>query len=98
MNNYIETYTKGLARSIVVACGELNALDAWRLFSERGHSLRKTRVNALMNRAMWLREVVQAKDLELAIASWETDIQQWEAAAAPAQMSSEHRMLALEVM
>ena len=51
LNEFLESYTKGLARSLVDACGELNALDAWRLLAERGHSLRPTHVNGLMKKA-----------------------------------------------
>ena len=38
LNEFLESYTKDLAKGIVDACGELNALDAWRLLAERGHS------------------------------------------------------------
>ena len=73
-------YTKGTARAIVGACGEVNALDAWRQLTERGDSLRATQVNGLMRKALWPRDAVAAQDLEVAIAQWETDIQRWESA------------------
>ena len=34
LNEHLEPYTTGTARAIVDVCGELNALDAWRLSTE----------------------------------------------------------------
>ena len=48
-----------------------------------------------MKKALWPRDAVPAKDLEQAIASWENDIQLWEAAAQE-RVSLTHRKLALE--
>ena len=58
---YFEAFTKDVARGIVEACGEHNALDAWKQLAERGCSLRPTHVNALMKKPFWLRDAVQAK-------------------------------------
>ena len=53
LNEYLESYTKGIARGIVDVCGESNALDAWRQLAERSHYLRPTHVNDLMKKALW---------------------------------------------
>ena len=50
LNEYLESYTKGTARAIVDACGELNAFDAWRQLTERRASLRPSHVNGLMRK------------------------------------------------
>ena len=81
LNEYLEACTKGPARHIVDACGKVNALDAWRRFAERGHSLRPTHVHGLMKKSLWPQDGVAAKDLEVAVAQWETDIQRWDAAS-----------------
>ena len=77
-NECLLSFTDGTARQIVNACGELNALDAWRQLTERGDSLRPTHINGLMEKALWPRDAVSAKDLEVTIAQWESDIQRWE--------------------
>ena len=74
LNEYFESYTHGIARGIVDGCGEPNALDAWRQFADRGHSLRLMHVNGFMKNALWPGDSVLAKDLELALAKWESDI------------------------
>ena len=45
----------------------------------------------------WPSDAVAAKDLEVAIAQWETDIQRWESASGE-RVSPSHRKLALEEM
>ena len=97
LNEYLESYTKGRARGIVDGCGEHNALDAWREFTKRGHSLRPTDINDLMKKVLWPRDSVPAKDLELALAKWESDIHSWESAAMD-KVSAAHCNLALEEM
>ena len=95
LNEYLEAYTKGKARAIVDGCEELNAFDAGCQLTERGASLRPTHVNRLMRKALWPREAVAAKDLEVAIAQCEVDIQRWESASGE-RVSPSHRKLALE--
>ena len=56
LNEYLLSFTDGTAREIVNACGELNALDAWRQLTERGDSLRPTHVKALQKTALYPRE------------------------------------------
>ena len=97
LTEYLESCTKGIARGIVDVCGENNALDAWSEFTERGHSLRPTDINDLMKKVLWPRDSVPAKDLELALAKWESDIHSWESAAKD-KVSAAHRKLALEDM
>ena len=96
-NEYLEAFTTGVFWGIVEECGEPNALDAWRQLAERGHSLRPTHVNALMKKAFWPRDAVQAKDQEMAIAQWELDIQRWETAAKQ-RVSMTRRKLVLDEM
>ena len=81
LNEYLESFTSKDAKAIVDACGEHNALDAWRQLAERGFSLRPTHINALMKSALWPRAAVPLKDLEMAIAMWETDVHTYETAA-----------------
>ena len=71
LNEFLMCYTKDSARLVVDACGDHNALDAWRILAERGHSLRPSHVNTMMQKAMVTREPGASKDLEQAIASWE---------------------------
>ena len=97
MNEYLEAHTKGTARHLVDACGELNAIDAWRQVTERGDSLRPTHVNGLMRKALWPRDAVPANELEVAIAQWELDVQRWESASGE-RLAPSHRKLALEEM
>ena len=73
LNEYLESFTAKDAKAIVVACGEHNALDAWRQLAERGFSMRPHHIHDLMRLALFPRAAVQAKDLEVAIASWESD-------------------------
>ena len=80
LNEYLESFTSKDAKAIVDACGEHNALDAWRQLAEHGFSLRPTHINALMKSALWPRAAVPLKDLEMAIAMWETDVHVYEAA------------------
>ena len=41
LSEYLETYTKGAAKTLVEACGDARALDAWRQLADNGHSLRQ---------------------------------------------------------
>ena len=50
-----------------------------------------------MRKALWPRDAIAAKDLEVAIAQWETDIQRWENACGE-RVSPSHRNFALEEM
>ena len=97
LNEYLESFTSKDARSIVVACGEHNALDAWRQLAERGFSLRPAHINALMRSALWPRAVTPLKDLEMAIAKWETDVHTYETAAST-KVSVDQMKLNLEEM
>ena len=97
LNEYMLSFTDGTAWQIVNACGETNALDAWRQLTERADSLRPAHVKALQKTAMYPRENVQAKDLEIAVAQWEGDVQRWEFASNE-RMQDSHRRLCLEDM
>ena len=79
LNEYPEAFTDGIAKGVVIACGEHNALDAWRQMAERGFSMRPIHVHELMKLALFPKTAVQAKDLEMAIASWERDVHTFEA-------------------
>ena len=81
LNEYLMSYCEGIAKEIVNACGTINALDAWRQLAERANSLRPNHVKILHKTAWFPREGVQAKDLEIAIAQWEGEVQRWEAAS-----------------
>ena len=98
LHQFLECYTKDLAKSVVDAHDEHNVLDAWRLLAERGHSLRPSHVNQLQKKALWPREAVASKDLEQAIASWERDVLLWEGASQGERMPVSHRKLTLEEM
>ena len=93
----MESFTSKDAKAIVDACGEHNALDAWRQLAERGFSLRPTHINALMKSALWPRAAVPLKDLEMAIAMWETDVHTYETAASE-KVPLAQRKLNLEEM
>ena len=69
LNELLMQYTKDSAKHTVDACGDHNALDAWRILAERGHSLRPSHVVTMMEKAMTTRAPGAAKDLEQAIAS-----------------------------
>ena len=81
----------------MIACGEHNALDAWRQLAERGFSLRPAHINALMRSALWPRSATPLKDLEMAIAMWETDVHTYETAAS-VKVPVEQKKLNLEEM
>ena len=97
LNEYLLSFTEGTAREVVSACGVLNALDAWRQLTERGDSLRPTHIMALQKTAFFPREAVPAKDLDVAIAQWESDIQRWEVASKE-RIQPSHRRLSLDQM
>ena len=68
LNEYLESFTTKEAKATVIACGEYNALDAWRQLAERGFSMQPIHVRELMKLALFPNTAVQAKDLEMAIA------------------------------
>ena len=74
LNEYLETYTKGLARETVDSRGEHGALDAWGSLADRAHSLREENVQQILLKAYGPKTSVAAKNLESAIASWEIDV------------------------
>ena len=78
LNEYLEAFTDKDAKGIVIACGEHNALDAWRQLAERGFSMKPGHIQELMKLALFFKTAVQAKDLEMAIASWERDLYTYE--------------------
>ena len=80
LNEYLETYTQGAAKSLVSACGDTKALDAWRQLADKGHSLREQHVQTLRRKAYFPRAVSQIKDLETQINLWEADVDLFEAA------------------
>ena len=69
LNELLMQFTKDTAKHTVDACGDHNALDAWRILAERGHSLRPQHVVTMMEKAVMTRAPVAAKDLEQAIAN-----------------------------
>ena len=75
---YLEAFTDKDAKGIVNACGERNALDAWRQLAERGFSLRPSHVHELIRSAVFPRVAVQPRELEMAIATWEKGVQIYE--------------------
>ena len=81
LNEYLESFTAKEARAMVVACGEHNALDAWRQLAERGFFLRSTHVHDIMKSTALPRAAVQPKELEIAIAVLENDVHMYEAAS-----------------
>ena len=97
LNEYLESFTAKEAKAIVVACGEHNALDAWRQLAERGFSVRPNHIHDLMRLARFPRAAVQAKDLEVAIASWESDVHTYEAASSEKIPDSQRRFNLLEM-
>ena len=94
---YLEAFTSKDAKSIVDACGERNALDAWRQLAERGFSLRPTHVHELMRAAVFPRAMVQPKELEMAVATWEKDVQIYETASSETIPASQRRLNLLEM-
>ena len=81
LNEYLESFTTKEAKATVIACGEHNALDAWRKLAERGFSTRPIHSHELLKLALFLKIAVQAKEFEMAIASWERDVHTFEAAS-----------------
>ena len=75
LNQALESYTTGKARTKVEAYGGAHALDAWRILSDKGCSKRLAHANVLPKRALYPRAGVPAKDLEHAIVKWEADIE-----------------------
>lgn len=75
LNEYLETYTTGAAKTLVQACGDTKALDAWRQLADRGHSLRVQHVHALRRKAYFPKVVMQLKDVENQINLWEKDVE-----------------------
>ena len=48
LNEYLETFSKGLAREVVDSSGEHGALDAWGSLADRAHSLREEHLQHLL--------------------------------------------------
>ena len=92
LNEYLEAFTKGPARVIVDSFGETRALDAWRVLSDKGNSLRLAHANVLRRKAFFPRAGVAAKDLEPAIAAWEADIDRYQGATGEAFPEANRRM------
>ena len=97
LTQYLEGFTTSDAKGIVEACGEHNALDAWRQMAERGFSLRPNHVHELMKKAVFPKAAVQIKDLEMAIAAWEKDVWTYEAASSETIPASQRRLNLLEM-
>ena len=97
LNEALESYTTGKARDVVDACGDVNALDAWRRLSDKGCSKRLTHATVLRKRALYPRTNVPAKDLENAIAKWESDIDFYEHSTGEV-FPSQYRRMNLEDM
>ena len=98
LETYLCSYTKGRAREIIRHAGTAGALDAWRILADKGHSQRPMHQQALRTKAYGPRTGVPAKDLELAIMRWETDVRLFEQACAPEVMSEPNRRMFLENM
>ena len=97
LNEYLESYTKGDAKTLVEACGDTRALDAWRQLADKGCSFRLAHANVLLKKARFPRTNVAAKELENAIARWEADIQVYEKATSET-FPATHRRMSLEDM
>ena len=74
LNEDFESFTAKEAKAIVVASGEHNALDAWWQLAEIRFSIRPIHIHDLMKSALFPRADVQAKDVEIVIASWKSDV------------------------
>ena len=92
LNLYLENYTTGAARVTVDACGDAKALDAWRILADKGCSLRPAHANTLRRKAFWPRQNVPAKELDVAIASWEADVELFEKATGEMFPTANRRM------
>ena len=77
-DEYLEAFTIKEARATVDSCGDHGAFDAWRQLAERGFSTRPTHIHSFLKAASFPRPAVAAKELETAIALWETDIHVYE--------------------
>ena len=78
LHDALESYTTGSARKLVDSCGEARVLNCWRQIAHRGDSLRPAHANVLRMKAFSPPKAVPAKDLEAALAFWETDIGRYE--------------------
>ena len=74
LHDALESYTTGSVRKLVDSCGEARVLDCWRQLADRGDSLRPVHANVLRMKAFSPPKAVPAKDLEAALAPWETEI------------------------
>ena len=95
LNEYLESYTSGAAKTLVEACGDRKSLDAWRQLADKGHSMRAAHVHMLRKKAFFPRTNVATKDLENAISTWEADIELFEAAAIGETMPSQNKKMSL---
>ena len=74
LRDALESYTTGSARKLLYSCGEAKVLDCWRQMADRGDSFRPAHANVLRVKAFSPPKTVPAKDLEAALAPWETEI------------------------
>ena len=77
----LESYTSGETRRVVHLAEERGILSCWSRMADKGHSLRDKHVVGMRRRVMAPRTNVPAKDLELAILTWETEVLRFEEAA-----------------
>ena len=80
LNEYLESYTTGAVKTLVEACADRKALDAWRQMADKGHSMRAAHVHVLRKKAFFPKTNVPTKDLENSISNWEADIERFESA------------------
>ena len=97
LNKALGTFTTSGARRLVDACGDSKALDAWRLLSDRGCSMRLAHANVLRRQAFNPKTSVPTKDLEASIAKWEADIEVYKNATGET-VPEPHRHMSLEDM
>ena len=64
LNEYLQAFTKGLAREVVDSQGEHGALIAWGTLADRAHSLREEHLHHLLLKAYKPKTSVPAKNLE----------------------------------
>ena len=80
LNEFLESYTKGLAREIVDSRGQHGALDAWGSLKDRAESIREEHLQHYLLKAYNPKTAVAAKNLETTIAAWEADVRSYQSA------------------
>ena len=78
LNEFLESYTKGLAREIVDSRGQHGALDAWGSLKDRAESIREEHLQHYLLKAFNPKTAVAAKNLETTIAAWEADVRSYQ--------------------